>query len=341
MIPPHGKTGLPSPSGAHISRGLFTAVSTEAVAFVPKLFLCVCLLFALTGPARAEKLYKYRDANGTIVFSDRQPGSSSQVEVRQVSVERVRSRFGLRKTGTDDECTLVAVNEYRGPVEVSIDLPKSDNIASDHTFPARFVIPASSERKTVRLWRVQPRRGFSYTYSHAFVFGDPRAEHRPEKPYRLPIPPGGEFLITQAFDGARTHTDPQSRFAVDIAMPEGTRIPAARSGVIMDVANDFFTGGADARFMEKANYVRVLHDDGTMAIYAHLRLETIRYPVGARVEEGEFIAESGSTGYSSGPHLHFAVQKNCGMELGSLPFVFADRHGGAFTPQAGMLVALP
>lgn len=308
---------------------------------MPKPILALCLLLALAGPAQAEKLYKYRDANGTVVFSDRQPESATDVEVSQVSVAGAKSRFGVRKTGTDENCTLVAINEYRGPVEVRIDLPRTNNIAADCTLPARFVIPAASERKTVRLWRVQPRQGFSYTYSHSHVPGDPRAEHRPPKPYRLPVPAGREFLISQAFDGTRTHTDPQSRFAVDIAMPEGTPIVAARPGVIMDVANDFFTGGADARFMERANYIRVLHDDGTMAIYAHLRLETVRYPVGARVEEGAVIAEAGSTGYSSGPHLHFAVQKNFGMELRSLPFVFAGRDGQAFTPEAGMRVYLP
>jgi murein DD-endopeptidase MepM/ murein hydrolase activator NlpD len=304
-----------------------------------KLFLPICLLLPLAVPAQAEKLYKHRDANGTIVFSDRQPDTVN-FEVSQVSVESVRSRFGLKKVGEDENCRLVAVNEYRGPVEVSIDLPTSSNIASNHSFPARFVIPASSERETVRLWRSQLGQGYSYTYSHTHVIGDPRAEHRPKKPYRLPIPAGREFAITQSFSGAKSHAGPQNRYAVDIAMPEGTRILAARAGVVMDVAGDFFTGGAEARFRGRANYVRVLHDDGTMAVYAHLKLETVQYPIGARVEEGQFIAEAGSTGYSTGPHLHFAIQKNFGMELRSLPFVFADQYGRPFTPEAGMKVSL-
>jgi murein DD-endopeptidase MepM/ murein hydrolase activator NlpD len=305
----------------------------------PKLFLPICLLLALAGLAQAEKLYKHRDANGTIVFSDRQPAVRN-FEVSQVNVESVKSRFGLRKVGDDDNCRLVAVNEYRGPVEVRIDLPESHNVTSNHSFPARFVIPGSSERETVRLWRTQPGQGFSYTYNHTYVFGDPAAEHRPKKPYRLPIPAGRGFTITQSFKGAKSHSGPQNQYAVDIAMPQGTRIMAARSGVIMAVANDFFTGGADARFRGRANYVRVLHDDGTMAVYAHLKLETVQYPVGARVDEGQFIAEAGSTGYSTGPHLHFAIQKNFGMELKSLPFEFADKYGRAFTPESGMKVSL-
>lgn len=306
---------------------------------MPRFLLPIFIFCSLAGFAQAEKLYKHRDANGTLVFSDRQPDVRNY-EVSQVKVDGVRSRFGLKKVGEDHDCRLVAVNEYRGPVEVSIDLPRSDNIASSHPFPARFVIPASSERETIRLWCARPGEGFSYSYSYTSVFGDPAAEHRPQKPYRLPIPPGREFRITQSFKGDKSHSGPQNRYAVDIAMPEGTKILAARSGVIMDVANDFFTGGAEASLRGRANYVRVLHDDGTMAVYAHLKLETVRYPVGTRIEAGQFIAESGSTGYSTGPHLHFAVQKNVGMELRSLPFVFADRFGHPFTPEAGMTVSM-
>jgi len=76
-----------------------------------------------------------------------------------------------------------------------------------------------------------------------------------------------------------------------------------------------------------------------MAIYAHLELESIRYPAGTRVERGQFIAESGNTGYSSGPHLHFAVQKNFGMDLRSIPFRFQDEDGASFVPLMGMKVS--
>ena len=68
--------------------------------------------------------------------------------------------------------------------------------------------------------------------------------------------------------------------------------------------------------------VMTLHDDGTIAIYAHLNWNSIRVEPGDRVERGEFIAESGNTGFSTGPHLHFAVLKNVGMFLESVPVRF-------------------
>jgi murein DD-endopeptidase MepM/ murein hydrolase activator NlpD len=52
-----------------------------------------------------------------------------------------------------------------------------------------------------------------------------------------------------------------------------------------------------------------------MAVYAHLQLDSIRVQPGRVVLMGEQIARSGNTGFSSGPHLHFAVQRNAYNEM--------------------------
>jgi murein DD-endopeptidase MepM/ murein hydrolase activator NlpD len=71
----------------------------------------------------------------------------------------------------------------------------------------------------------------------------------------------------------------------------------------------------------------VLHDDGSMALYAHLREGGVLVRAGERVTLGQMIGYSGSTGYSSGPHLHFAVQVNGGLQLVSVPFRMIGPHG--------------
>ena len=122
-------------------------------------------------------------------------------------------------------------------------------------------------------------------------------------------------------------------------MPEGTDIYAARSGVVFEVATTNFRGGMDdSKSFADANVVRILHEDGTHAIYAHLSWNSIRVKPGDRVQRGEFIAESGNTGYSSGPHLHFAVVRNKGLGITSIPVVFSGTNNESIVPMTGNIL---
>ena len=82
----------------------------------------------------------------------------------------------------------------------------------------------------------------------------------------------------------------------------------------------------------------MLHDDGTHAIYAHLQLDTVRVKPGQHVARGEYIASSGNTGFSSGPHLHFVVLRNVGLRSESVPVVFAGAGGASVTPRSGQVL---
>ncbi len=303
------------------------------------LFLFLLGLFQFSS-AHAEKLFKYVDDQGNVTFTDRQLSGSQSVKVSQVEKEEPERRFFMQLRGTRAKGTLQAVNQYFGPVEIRLEMQDQKNIKVDRGLPARFVVPARGELPTVRIQQQRKNRSFSYRYSYSVVFGDPNAKHDPTRPYRLPVPAGKFYRISQAFNGAATHNDEQNLYAVDIALDEGTPVHAARGGVVMDVANDFFSGGVDDESLaQKANYVRILHDDGTMAVYAHLKLETLQFPIGTRVRRGQLIAFSGNTGYSTGPHLHFVVQKNVGMKLVAIPFRFNGAKGEGFTPKEGMYVA--
>ena len=64
--------------------------------------------------------------------------------------------------------------------------------------------------------------------------------------------------------------------------------------------------------------------DGTIGVYAHLHWDSVRVQPGQHVQRGEYIADSGNTGFTTGAHLHFAVIRNAGLEAISLPFNSAD-----------------
>jgi murein DD-endopeptidase MepM/ murein hydrolase activator NlpD len=122
-------------------------------------------------------------------------------------------------------------------------------------------------------------------------------------------------------------------------MPIGTPVHAAREGVVMDQARYFHGAGEDLkRYGQRANFVRILHDDGTMAVYAHLDYEGVRVAAGQRVRRGQLIGKSGNTGFTTGPHLHFVIQKNRSMELVSVPFEFEGDNGQGVRPRQGLRI---
>ncbi len=290
-------------------------------------------------PALAKKLYKYQDDQGAWIFTDKPPAADVPVEVSVLPVSEAPVKVSLRNLGTPEAPILAAINDYYGPIEVEVSAETLENMRAEPPLPVRMVVPARTETVVVRLKPSGPR--WRYSYQVQAVLGDPATVHRPEQPYSPPFATGQRFPIGQAFDGAFSHQHPQSRYAVDIGMPLGAPVRAARAGIVMEAAGDFFDGGVDPKYQTRANAVRVLHDDGTMAVYAHLHPDSIRVSPGQRVERSAWLANSGNTGFSTGPHLHFAIQRNAGMELVSIPFEFAGANGAAITPVTGLLLITP
>ncbi len=243
-------------------------------------------------------------------------------------------RLRLRQEGTKESPLYILFNDFWGPVEIELKLLDAANVLSEPPLPARFVIPGQKEQILVGIGALNPNLGFQYRLSMASVPGPPIAEPVGGIVILPPFAPSEEYPISQGFQGDKTHTSPDSEFAIDIAMPVGTAIHAVRAGTVMDVEEDFNRGGTSLeKFGDKANHVRILHEDGTMALYAHLDLASVIVQPGARVRAGQKIARSGNTGFSSGPHLHLAIQQNTGMKLISVPFSFMTSEGQPKAPE--------
>ncbi|NKB45983.1 MAG: peptidoglycan DD-metalloendopeptidase family protein [Alphaproteobacteria bacterium] len=90
---------------------------------------------------------------------------------------------------------------------------------------------------------------------------------------------------------------------VDFAAPRGTPIYAAGDGVIEK----------RQRWSSFGNYIRIRHGDGFATAYAHMKNFAKGYRVGGRVKQGAVIGYVGTTGRSTGPHLHYEVLKNGGQ----------------------------
>ncbi|NDY94901.1 peptidoglycan DD-metalloendopeptidase family protein [Wenzhouxiangella limi] len=307
-----------------------------------QLFAVLLLSGLLTVPAAwAQTIYSWTDEDGITHFTDRKPDTDREVTV-QKAIAEPESPLEIRRSGPDDDPVWWFRNRLAGPLAVRLSLAESDNVVSEPELPRVFILPGETESELVTLGPLDPRRSWRYRFQTEAVVGSPEAVHRPPGPYRPPFAPGESFTIGQAFGGAFSHSDAQSFHAVDIAMPVGTAIHAARAGVVMDIARYFHRAGTDRdRDGPRANFVRILHDDGTMAVYAHLDYEGVRVHPGERVARGQYIGRSGNTGYSSGPHLHFVIQKNRDMALVSVPFEFEGAGGGAVTPRERLRLSAP
>ena len=82
---------------------------------------------------------------------------------------------------------------------------------------------------------------------------------------------------------------------IDIATPTGTIVRAAKAGTVVTATYSASAG----------NFVAIYHGDGVYTYYMHN--SSLRVSAGEKVTRGQTIALSGSTGISTGPHLHFAV----------------------------------
>jgi murein DD-endopeptidase MepM/ murein hydrolase activator NlpD len=125
--------------------------------------------------------------------------------------------------------------------------------------------------------------------------------------YRLPWADGLSFTFTQV-SGA-SHFTKATWHAVDIAMPEGVPIVAARGGVAEAVETRYGASPEEEPVTYEGNFVRVRHGDGTAATYAHLRYRSIAVAVGETVDAGRLLGYSGATGDVEVPQLRFVVTR--------------------------------
>ena len=283
--------------------------------------LFFCGLFMASTSSVAATVYKSTDANGVVSYSDR-PSKGSQVFTFQDRmVEHLERQVYMVITKKKGEDSVYVRNDLFAPVEIELSFAGLQNVSGAPSRPIRRVMPARSSIRLALLTPTQVDLPLVYVPRFEYSLGDPSGA---SKDYQYPFPwRGGPFRLSQGANGQYSHFGPKNRFALDIAKPEGTPIIAARGGVVVKVENTQSGRGTDP----SGNFVRVLHDDGTMGVYLHLKQGSVVVREGQKVSVGSALALSGNTGNSSGPHLHFVVQRNTGLGLVSIPYQFNQPVG--------------
>ena len=168
-----------------------------------------------------------------------------------------------------------------------------------------------------------------------WLVGALNPDHDDDYAYRLPYAADESYLVLQGYGSQLSHKGSEY-FTVDFKMREGTPVHAAREGIVVlvEASHDHGCWAADCAGL--ANYVVVLHPDGTTGEYFHILKDGVLVEPGQHVVRGQLIALSGNTGYSTTPHLHFGVyERGPSGVTHSIGIRFATRNGIVDAPRPG------
>ena len=198
----------------------------------------------------------------------------------------------------------------------------------------RTLAPKQSELVMLLSQKDERLKG-DYRYSYDWTVGNKDAMHDDSHVYTLPYARTMTYRVLQGYGSRFSHTGLEE-FAIDFDMPVGTPVHASRADIVARVEESHAKGCWSDGCGKYANFIVVLHDDGTTGEYFHLMQDGAIVEVGDSVAQGEIIAYSGNTGHTTMPHLHFAVYR--ATEWGntqSIPVRFQTTDGIIDRPRRG------
>ena len=203
--------------------------------------------------------------------------------------------------------TLRATNVQEYPITFSMRV-RGGGFNSDGPKTVTRTLQGTESETVMTLRENRNRQGGDVRIACDWTVGDKDAEHDDEQVYLFPYASESRYRLIQAYGSSLSHTG-MEQYSLDFYMDVGTPVHAARAGVVARLEESNDKGCWETGCGKFANFVVVLHDDGTTGEYYHLKKDGALVDIGQRVVAGERIALSGNTGHTTTPHLHFAVYR--------------------------------
>ncbi len=242
------------------------------------------------GPSTWEALGGFPGSTVTAPPTTPQPPTCSVTTLRYGStgalVKTAQQKLGgLAVDGSFGPATLTRVKAYQKskglPVTGAVDAATWKALGGScatSTPPTTTQPPTSTPPTTTQPPATTPP-----------VVGDPNG------PYRMPFVKGATYKITQGPRSTYSHNNSYDMDGIDFGLPVGTQVVASRAGVVYDTG--YVSSGG--------NYVKIKDASGLCQVYFHL--SSYQVVEGQSIAQGQSIAKSGNTGYSTGAHLHFQL----------------------------------
>jgi murein DD-endopeptidase MepM/ murein hydrolase activator NlpD len=212
---------------------------------------------------------------------------------------------------------------------------RTRNLQTDGPKTVTHTLAPRQSEQVMALTSADINKKTDFGFSYDWTIGDKDAVHDDDHLYALPYASGQSYRVLQGYGSRFSHTGLEE-FAVDLDMPIGTAVHAARAGVVARVEESHEKGCWEDGCGKYANFIVILHSDGTTGEYYHLKQNGALVAVGDSVSQGQRIGYSGNTGHTTMPHLHFAVYRATeGGNSQSIPVRFQGADGIISRPRRG------
>ncbi len=244
------------------------------------------------------QIHIYKDKKNHYRFETLPIISDTKTKAFTLTIEHSPYYDIIKKTGSKKLATIF-MQSYKHSLDFKKGIRKGDRLAMIYEQPYRLSHPFSMPKLKASVIEMHKKKHFIYLGDDERYY-DERGKQVEGFLLARPIPGA---RITSRFTRKRWHPilhKYRAHLGIDFGARSGTPIRAAGNGRIVFAG---YTRGY-------GNLIKIRHQDGYMTLYAHQRKFRRGIHRGKYVKKGQVIGYVGSTGLSTGPHLHFGLYKN-------------------------------